>query len=125
MVAHMWKPGQSGNPRGLPAEHFEVVRLARTSGTSAVIRLSELMYSEDDRVAVVACQAILDRAYGRVKAAEDPPSEEQQIEAMTPEQRRAEIAELVAKARGVLAERGPVIGGEADDDEREADTADC
>jgi hypothetical protein len=67
MVAHMWKPGESGNPSGRPAEYWELVRLARTNGPDAVIRLGELMHSEDDRVAVVACQAILDRAYGRVK----------------------------------------------------------
>jgi hypothetical protein len=63
----------------------------------AVERLGELMETQDERVAVVACQAILDRAHGKVKFAEDPPSERDQLEAMTPEQRRAEIARLVER----------------------------
>jgi hypothetical protein len=83
----------------------------------AIERLGELMESEDERVAVVACQAILDRAHGKVKVAEDPPSEREELEAMTPEQRRAEMQALVDKARGVLAEGGPVIDGEAEEAE--------
>jgi hypothetical protein len=38
-----------------------------------------------------------------------------ELEAMTPEQRRAEMQRLVDKARGVLAGDGPVIEGEAEE----------
>lgn len=44
---------------------------------------------------------------------------------MTPEERRARLAELVEKARETLAGGGPVIEGEADDGEGEADTTYC
>jgi hypothetical protein len=95
------------------AAYAEVVHLGRTFSLRSVERLGELVESEDERVAVVACQAILDRAYSKVGQAETPPTERDELEAMTPEQRRAEIQALVDKARGVLAEGGPIIDGEA------------
>ena len=40
-------------------------KLAQKHGRAALERLVELMKSENERVAVVAAQAILDRAYGK------------------------------------------------------------
>jgi hypothetical protein len=105
------------------AAYAEVVHLARTFSVAAIECLGELIQSEDERVRVVAAQAILDRAYGRPLPAERPPSELEEVEAMSPEERRREVAELTRKAAAMLGWR--LIEGEADDGEGEADTADC
>ena len=60
-----WKPGQSGNPGGRPKVAAEVRDLARQHGHEAIQRLVGLMHSSNEGVAVRACEALLDRGYGR------------------------------------------------------------
>ena len=60
-----WKPGQSGNPGGRPKVAGEVRELARQHGYEAIRRLVELMGSKNESVAMRACEALLDRGYGR------------------------------------------------------------
>lgn len=60
-----FQPGQSGNPGGRPKENAEVKALARSHGKRALEKLASLIDSEDERVATAACQAILDRGYGK------------------------------------------------------------
>ncbi len=60
-----FKKGQSGNPGGRPKEVSEVKDLARTHGVDAIERLVELIASDNERTAVAACEAILNRGYGR------------------------------------------------------------
>jgi len=60
-----FKKGQSGNPGGRPKENAEVKELAREYGEAAVARLAQLMKSKNERVAVAACQVLLDRGYGK------------------------------------------------------------
>jgi hypothetical protein len=60
--------GISGNPSGRPklvGEEREVMELARKYGKRAVRRLAQLMRSKNERVAVAAAQAILDRGFGK------------------------------------------------------------
>jgi hypothetical protein len=64
-AARMWRPGQSGNPSGHSGLYGETLRLARRAAPDAIRRLIELMSSDDERVAAVACNAILDRAFGK------------------------------------------------------------
>jgi hypothetical protein len=66
--AHCWQPGQSGNPGGQSGDYGEALRLTRRAAPAAVRRLIELMDSDDERVAAVACNAILDRALGKPAA---------------------------------------------------------
>ena len=54
--------GVSGNPGGLPAWVREARELAAADASRAIARLSELIDHVDPRVAIVAAQAILDRA---------------------------------------------------------------
>jgi hypothetical protein len=42
----------------------ETIRLARKAELAAIDRLIQLMYSDDPRVAAVAANAVLDRAFG-------------------------------------------------------------
>jgi hypothetical protein len=65
-VARQFKKGQSGNPSGnRGAAYGEIVKLARQFSERAVRRLGELMESDDERVALMAAQALLDRGFGR------------------------------------------------------------
>src|SRR5271167_5095660 len=66
------RPGQSGNPGGHSGLYGEAVKLARGLSLRAVQRLGELMESEDERVSVVACNSLLDRAFGKPKPIEEP-----------------------------------------------------
>ena len=63
LAAHRWHPGQSGNP----ANTARRGDFARQAAPDAVRRLIELTRSEDERVAAVACNGILDRAFGKPK----------------------------------------------------------
>jgi hypothetical protein len=57
-----WQTGQSGNPGGLPPIIRGVRLLAAQRSPRAVQRLSELVESTDDRIALAAAIALLDRA---------------------------------------------------------------
>ena len=46
-----------------------MVELARQRGRAAFERLCELMDSDNEMVALRACEAVLDRAYGRPRQA--------------------------------------------------------
>jgi hypothetical protein len=111
LAANIWRPGQSGNPSGNSGTYGEVVKLARLLSVRAIERLGELVESTDERVAAVACQAILDRAFGRPRPTiEKQETLEDRIEAMSPEERRARLRELTEKALSLVQDgNGPVI----------------
>jgi hypothetical protein len=58
-------PGMSGNPGGRPKVAGRVRAAAREHGKKAIERLAELMHDGDGRVAVMACNALLDRGFGK------------------------------------------------------------
>lgn len=60
-----FKAGQSGNPLGRPKAATDVVKLARDGSEKAIKRLVKLIDSEEDRVALAAAVAVLDRAVGK------------------------------------------------------------
>jgi hypothetical protein len=78
----------------------------------AIERLGELMESKDERVAAVACSAILDRAHGKPETRQPEPVDDMRarLERMTPEQRREDARQLAARIREQLA-RYPMIEG--------------
>lgn len=61
-TATRWQAGKSGNPGGLPPVIRAVRLLAAERAPRAVQRLAELMESADDRIALAAAVALLDRA---------------------------------------------------------------
>jgi len=63
-----FQKGTSGNPGGRPRVSEKVRELASASAPRAFERLVELMESEDQRVAMAASNAVLDRAYGKPSA---------------------------------------------------------
>jgi hypothetical protein len=58
-------PGVTGNPSGRPKVVEEIQQIARQAAPAAFQRIVELAGSADERIALAASQAILDRAYGR------------------------------------------------------------
>jgi hypothetical protein len=95
--ANRWRPGQSGNPSGHSGEYGQAVRLARQAAVYAVQRLIELMESDDERVVAVACNSILDRAFGKPGLAKEEKDDlETRIASMSQEERLARMRELLA-----------------------------
>src|SRR4029077_12642993 len=96
LAVNRWQPGQSGNPSGHNGEYGQAMKLARQAAPDAVRRLIELMNSEDERVAAVACNSILDRALGKPKAVEEGKTDmETRLANMTREQRLQYLQELL------------------------------
>jgi hypothetical protein len=60
-----FQKGQSGNPGGRPKALAEVQNLARKHTKQAIKRLAYWMESDDPRASVAACQALLDRGWGK------------------------------------------------------------
>src|SRR6516162_2856016 len=100
LAANRWKPGQSGNPSGNSGEYGQAVRLARQAASYAVQRLIQLMDSEDERVAAVACNSILDRAFGKPGLVKEEKDDlETRLANMTREERLARMRELLVPMR--------------------------
>lgn len=72
-----WKPGESGNPGGRSKRFFEVQSLAREGSPKSMLRLLQLVESDDERVAIIASNSVLDRAFGKPK--EQKTDENQQV----------------------------------------------
>jgi hypothetical protein len=61
-----FKKGVSGNPSGRPKKYAEVQKLARDHSLEAIERLVHIMRGRSPRVALKACEILLDRAFGKV-----------------------------------------------------------
>lgn len=61
--------GSPGNPGGRPKVVKAIRELAQAVGPDAFQRVIELTRSEDERVALAACQEVLNRAYGKPEQA--------------------------------------------------------
>jgi hypothetical protein len=57
--------GQSGNPGGRPKEDADLKALAREHSAEAIKRLAEWMRSDNPKASVSACNALLDRGFGK------------------------------------------------------------
>lgn len=115
-----WRPGQSGNPAGHTGEYGEVMKIARSYAPAAMHRLAELaelsqldsegnlvplsdLPDADRRVIAVAANSILDRAFGKPKAAEGEKDDMgAQIASMSREQRLALMRMLLEPMRRYL-----------------------
>lgn len=60
-----WVKGQSGNPGGRPGVPQGVRELAREKSVEAMRTLIRHLKDKNPRVAILAANAILDRAYGK------------------------------------------------------------
>lgn len=68
MLAARKKLYQTGNPLALsPHLYREMIHLARDHSAAAVRRLISLMKSDDERIAIIAADKLLERAWGKPK----------------------------------------------------------
>lgn len=89
--ATRFQPGKSGNPSGRPKVAKTVTDIAHENSERAMRRLAKLIDSEDEKTALAAANAILDRAVGKPK---------QSIEKTTKKEAADyDAAELLAIAR--------------------------
>jgi|SRR5208282_3753874 len=104
LAANRWRPGQSGNPSGNSSTYGEAIKLAQAAAPYAVRRLIALMDSEDPRVAAVACNSILDRAFGKPKVEDEEKKNNMQarLANMTREERLRYMQELLASVNDFL-----------------------
>lgn len=65
VIGRPFVKGQSGNPHGRPKAEGKVRAYAQRKGMAAIKKLFKLMNDDNPRVAVVAAQAVLDRAFGK------------------------------------------------------------
>ena len=91
------KKGQSGNPGGRIGVPKEVRELARTHTKAALNRLAFWMQSDDPRASVAACNALLDRGYGKPVAPIEMDHHVNQFDGMTEEELNAWITETASK----------------------------
>jgi hypothetical protein len=83
-----FQKGQSGNPGGRPKLPADIREAFKAKAPEALEVLSRCLQSNDDRIAMMAAQAILDRGYGRPV---------QSIDANISEDRVRYIAEVPVK----------------------------
>lgn len=86
-----FQKGVSGNPGGRPRVSSEVRELAQSKAPRAFERLVELMESKDQRVAMAASNAVLDRAYGKPS-----PEERTASFAMRPVKSAGDVVEAIS-----------------------------
>jgi hypothetical protein len=72
------------------------MRLARQAAPDAVRRLIESTLSEDERVAAVACNAILDRPFGKRKEYQ-PPEEAADPDHLSDEELKRQVIAAIAR----------------------------
>ena len=70
-VLRPFQPGQSGNPSGKGGLYLEAQRICREASPAAARRMVELMSSTDERVALMAADKVLERAWGKPKEMPD------------------------------------------------------
>jgi hypothetical protein len=102
----MWKPGQSGNPRGFGGEYQRCLRLCREASYEAaedIIRLGR--ESDDDRIRFMASTWIYERAWGKPKdfdpADEPKPKRDRFVD---PSKYTLQELELIAEALQLMVE---------------------
>jgi len=61
----LFQPGQSGNPGGRSKAESEIKRIAQEHGPAALEKLVQLLNGEDQKLAMAAANALLDRGFGK------------------------------------------------------------
>ena len=101
-----FKKGSSGNPTGRPREYGEVLHAAREHSLEAIETLVLVMRNGKPGEAMMAAQALLDRAWGRPKVTVDAEVQARSVRDRTTEQnveileRRGLLDEFTAEEQG-------------------------
>jgi hypothetical protein len=71
-----WRKGETGRVSNVASLHVETQRNARENSMKALLTLVERLDDPDGRIAVVAANSILERAWGKVR--EQKPEQQRQ-----------------------------------------------
>lgn len=98
-AAPLWKPGQSGNPKGRPRSEHDLPALCRQHTKEAIERLVQIMRAEDDGRALMAVQQLLDRGWGKpiTPIVDETPTESLSLLHLIAARRVAEALEHMAQ----------------------------
>ena len=97
-----WQKGQSGNPSGVGlSTYHEARKICAQHTKEAIARQIQLMReSDDDRVVMIATQAIIERGAGKIRDHGDEQPNRIDLSALSPEERQA-MVEMLKKAMGL------------------------
>ncbi len=102
-ILRPFQKGQTGNPQGIygGSAYHEARRICAEATPEAARKQVVLMNSEDERVALMATEAVLNRGAGRPRdhSAEPDQNFRADLSALTPDE-RATLAHLLAKVLG-------------------------
>lgn len=101
---YRFKAGQSGNPGGKSKLELEVRRMAREWSPEVMAKMIDIcLTTDDERVAVVAGEKILERAYGKARELQpgegEDPALAAKVSRLTADERDA-LKALLLKAVG-------------------------
>jgi hypothetical protein len=88
-----WRKGETGRVSNVASRYTETQQYARQHSMEAVKTLVERLQDPDGRIAVVAANSLLERAWGKVR--EQKPEEQQQM--------RIDLTMLTAAELAILA----------------------
>jgi len=97
-----WQKGQSGNPAGYSGAYNQARAICAKATAEAARKQVELMDSDDERVAFMATEAVLNRGAGKPRdhSNEDDAAQRIDISALSGDE-RASLAVLLRKALGI------------------------
>ena len=120
-----WKKGETGRVSNVASRYTETQRFAREHSLEAMETLAKRLHDPDGRIAVVAANSLLERAWGKVR--EQKPEEREQMQLDLSQLSGPELALLMKLAasgriKGIAVEAGsdaapPVIEGNVEESE--------
>lgn len=101
-LAPLWQKGQSGNPTGVIDfnAYNEARAICAQASPEAARKQVALMSSEDERVALMATEAVLNRGVGKPRDHTDDKTQRVSLAALKPDE-LATLATLLKRALGI------------------------
>lgn len=103
LAEYQFRPGASGNPKGRPKKARDLEAMALKRCPAAIRRLTELMSSDNDKVALGACIALLDRGMGKCRS-----NDEGRLVKLLEER----LQQMLAEAEAERAKEPPLLEGQ-------------